>query len=255
MIDSMKASSFSEIRALLLQVRNTPDIELQEQECFLERTGLSPDQLRSINVALAPLPQNVLDGYHVLFIGGAGEYSAVNDYDWMPGVLELVRTAEQLSFPVFGSCWGHQVIARALGGVVINDLSQAELGCLPVILTEAGRADSLFASFPDRFDANMGHHDRVLELPPNAVELAEGRTQPNEAFRIVDKPIYGTQFHSELDAAREKERLIRYRPFYMEEMPDEEQFNRIVDSLQDTTEVDDLMSHFLEIFVVSDQRN
>jgi GMP synthase (glutamine-hydrolysing) len=137
-----------------------------------------------------------------------------------------------------------------LGGKVIHDLSQAELGCLPVILTDAGKEDPLFSSFPDQFDANMGHHDRVLELPPGAIELAEGRTQPNEAFRIAGKPIYWTQFHSELDAAREKDRLIRYRPFYRDEMPDEEQFNRIVDSLRETTEVDHLMYDFIQRFVI-----
>jgi GMP synthase (glutamine-hydrolysing) len=91
----MKASSFSEIRALLLQVRNTRDIELQEQECFLERTKLAPHQLTSINVARDSLPDNILDGYHVLFIGGAGEYSAVENYEWMPGVLELVQEADR----------------------------------------------------------------------------------------------------------------------------------------------------------------
>jgi GMP synthase (glutamine-hydrolysing) len=129
-------------------------------------------------------------------------------------------------------------------------LSQAELGCLPIFLTDAGKADPLFASFPSQFDANMGHHDRVLDLPPDAIELAIGRTQPNEAFRMVGKPIYGTQFHSELDAAREKDRLIRYRPYYRDEMPDEEQFNRIVQSLRETTEVDHLMADFLKLFVV-----
>ena len=245
----MSSIVLSDIRALLLQVRNTRDIELQEQECFLERTGLTSDQLTSINVARSPLPANLLDGFDVLFIGGAGEYSAVEDYPWMPGVLKLIQTASDQSFPVFGSCWGHQVIARALGGKVIHDLSQAELGCHPVFLTEAGKKDPLFADFPPSFDANMGHHDRVLELPPDAVELAVGRTQPNEAFRIKGKPIYGTQFHSELDAKREEERLIRYRPYYREELPDEEEFDRIVNSLRETTEVDHLMADFLALYV------
>lgn len=246
----MNPTSLANVRALLVQVRNTTDIELQEQQCFLDRTRLQPPQLDSVNLAHSALSLNLFSDYDVLFIGGAGEYSAVEDYEWMPTLLSLVREAEARSFPVFGSCWGHQIIARALGGRVIHDLSLAELGCLPVYLTEEGTRDKLFASFPEQFSANMGHHDRVSLLPERAVELARGSAQPNEAFRVKDKPIYGTQFHSELNAERERERLIRYRPYYRDEMPDEDVFAQVVNSLQETTQVDHLMYDFLLKFVV-----
>jgi len=257
----MSDSPFSEVRALLLQVRNTEDIEAQEQECFLERTTLHTGQLDAINLARVPLVDRIggdtlertcarlFETYHVIFIGGAGEYSAVEDYEWMPDALGLLQRAADRSFPVFGSCWGHQLIARALGGHVIHDLSLAELGCLPVFLTEEGMADPLFTGFPTSFKANMGHHDRVERLPPDAVELARGVAQPNEAFRIKGKPIYGTQFHSELNAERERDRLIRYRPYYRDEMPDEETFQQVVNSLEETTEVDGLMYDFLKLYV------
>lgn len=246
----MAANSFDKIRALLVQVRNTEDIEVQEQQCFLERTQLHPEQLHCINLARSELHADLSEDYDVLFIGGAGEYSAVEDYDWMPSALSLIRDAADLSFPVFGSCWGHQLIARALGGTVVRDLARAELGCLPVYLTEQGKVDPLFASYPARFYANMGHHDRVTHLPHGSIELATGSDQPNEAFRIEGKPIYGTQFHSELNATREEERLLRYRPYYRDELPDDDVFDRVVRSLKETTEVDHLMYDFLLKFVV-----
>ena len=96
--------------------------------------------------------------------------------------------------------------------------------------------------------ANMGHHDRVTKLPDEAVELARNSSQPFEAFRIKDRPIYGTQFHSELDAARERERLYRYRSYYLEELPSEEQFQAFLDDLAETAEVDDLMYGVLTKF-------
>ena len=37
---------------------------------------------------------------------------------------------------------------------------------------------------------------------PDGVELAISDTQPHQAFRMAGKPMYGTQFHSELDARR-----------------------------------------------------
>jgi GMP synthase (glutamine-hydrolysing) len=226
-------------------------MESQEQECFLERTRLAHRQLDSLNLTRRDLSTRDIEPYDALFIGGAGEYSAAGDYPWMPALLDVVRSAHACGLPTFGSCWGHQIIARALGGEVIHDATRAEMGCHPVILTDAGRSDELFGGFPGRFNANMGHHDRVTRLPAGAVELAFSATQPNQAFRLSGAPMFGTQFHSELDAHRERERLIRYREYYLEEMPDEAAYQAILATLSETTEVDHLMHDFLLKFVVN----
>ena len=243
--------SFKDVRALLIQARNTPDMEVQEQECFVERTRLERSQMVSFNLAHSDISEISLSDFDVLFIGGAGEYSAGADYPWMNQLLELVQTAYTRRLPTFGSCWGHQVIARALGGTVVNDPDLSEMGCLSITLTEAGEKDKLFSDFPTSFMANMGHHDRVTELPNNAIQLAVSESQPNEAFRMLDAPMYGTQFHSELDAQRERERLIRYRPLYKAALPTEEVYQQVISSLAETTEVDHLMHDFLLKFVVS----
>jgi len=246
------SESLSSIKVLLLQARNTQDMEQQEQECFLERCRIADHQLDSLNLPRTDaLPGvDVLDGYDAFFIGGAGEYSATQDYPWMPFALDMIRRAHDTALPTFGSCWGHQLIARALGGKVEHDPDRAELGCHNINLTEAGKHDPLFAPFPDSFLANMGHHDRVTVLPPGAIELADNHFQPNEAFRIADKPMYGTQFHSELDKRREAERLIKYRKYYLDQLNSEETFRDVMESLQETTEVDHLMYDFLLRFAV-----
>ena len=242
--------TFEDIRVLLVQARDDASMVAQEQVCFLERCRLEPGQLRSVNVVRERLHAGLLDGADALLIGGAGEYSATEDYAWMADLLDVVREATDRGLPTFGSCWGHQVIARALGGEVIYDGDRAELGCLPVELTEAGQRDELFRGFPARFQANMGHHDRVSRLPPGAVELAFNASQRNQAFRMGGKPVYGTQFHSELDAERERERLLCYRPFYTE-IETEEEFQAILAGLADTTEVDHLLHDFLLTFVAA----
>jgi GMP synthase (glutamine-hydrolysing) len=94
----------------------------------------------------------------------------------------------------------------------------------------------------------MGHHDRVVTLPPGATELAHN-DQPHQAFRLADAPVYGTQFHSELDARRERERILVYREYYRTALPDEETVQRVLDNLADTTEVDNLLYDFLMTFV------
>lgn len=246
------APSHDQLRVLLLQARKMKDMELQEIHCFLERCRLEPYQLDNFNLAFSPTAEidGFFDGYDAFFIGGAGEYSAVENYEWMPLALDLVREAYRLEIPTFGSCWGHQLIARALGGQVVHDPDKAEMGCHHIELTDAGQRDTLFCDFPHSFLANTGHHDRVTILPESAVELAFNRTQPNEAFRIVDRPMFGTQFHSELDAHRERERLVRYRQHYLDEIGSEEVFQSVLRALRETTEVDHLMHDFLTKFAI-----
>jgi len=246
----MPSPSIDTLRLLLIQARNTAEMERQEQECFLERCRVRREQLRLVNVAKSPLTNAALDGVDAVLIGGAGEYSALDDTPWMPDLLDLVRQAAARRLPTFGSCWGHQIIARAFGGTLVYDPGRAELGCGTVHLTEAGRRDLLLRDFSASFKVNMGHHDRVDELPANAIELAYNESQRNQAFRLKDAPVYGTQFHSELDAARERERLVAYREYYIRELPTEEDFQRVVNNLAETTEVDSLLHDFLVTFAL-----
>lgn len=238
------------VHVLLIQCREAPRMEAQERSCFLERARLSSEQLHTVNVARGDRPSpELLDEVDALFIGGAGKYSAAETHSWTSPLHELVQAAVDRELPTIGSCWGHQVIARALGGRVVHDPDHAELGCGWVELTEAGTEDPLFCRFPRRFRANMGHHDRVVELPPATIELAEN-DQPYQAYRVEGAPIYGTQFHSELDAERERERIHVYREYYRTALPDEETVQRVLNNLSETTEVDDLLYDFLTTFVV-----
>lgn len=242
------------LRVLLIQARSAPRMVEQEQVCFSERCRLPRDRFRILNVAQGDTPTvDHLAQVDAVIIGGAGAYSATDDYDWTPALLDFVRRIVDRELPLFGSCWGHQVIARALGGRVVYDPEHSELGCGDVQLTDAGLADPLFHRFPRRFRANMGHHDRVVELPSGATELAENEL-PYQAFRLEGLPVYGTQFHSELDAERERERILVYRKHYRDALPDEETVQYVLDDLADTTEVDHLLYDFLTTFVARSHR-
>ena len=241
--------ALSSVRVALIQARNTAEMEAQEQQCFAERCRLRPDQLVCVNLARVPFPaEDLLGSVDALMIGGAGEYSAMDDPDWMAGLLALSREAVERKLPTFGSCWGHQILARALGGTLTFDPERAELGCCTIELTEAARRDALFGSYPARFKVNAGHHDRVTELPSGAVELAFNDSQRFQAFRVKGAPVYGTQFHTELSAERERERLLAYRDYYRGDLPDEDDFQRVLDGLVDTSAADGLLHDFLRHF-------
>jgi GMP synthase (glutamine-hydrolysing) len=245
------APSYDTLRVRLIQVRERSAVILEEQYTFLERCELRPDQLVVTNALADSLTEELLDGVDAVMIGGAGAYSVTNTYPWTASLVDLVQACYDRRVPLFGSCWGHQFIARAFGGAVVKDLARAEMGTHSVELTDAGKADPLLCDFPPRFPAQMGHQDRVSVLPAEAVELARNATAPYQAFRIADRPIYGTQFHSELDAERERQRIVAYRSFYTEVLQSEEAFEQTLASLRDTPEVDGLLASFLRRFAVA----
>lgn len=61
--------------------------------------------------------------------------------------------------------------------------------------------------------------------------------------------MYGTQFHSELDAETERQRLVAYRGHYPE-MADDKPFQAVLDSLRDSPDADELLKRFLLLYAI-----
>lgn len=241
----------SRLRVLLVQIRDRAAVIDEEQASFAARTGLRRDQFAVANPLRQPLSADLLTGVDAVMIGGAGAYSVTETYEWTASLAGLCRACAEHEVPLFGSCWGHQFVARVFGGTVVNDPDRAELGTHEVELTDAGAADPLFGALPCRFGTQMGHHDRVSVLPPGAVELARNDRVPFQAFRLGDLPIYGTQFHSELDERTERQRLVTYRSYYPE-MADDVVFQRTLGTLRPTPAADSLLRRFLLLYAVQD---
>jgi GMP synthase (glutamine-hydrolysing) len=240
---------YDHLRIRLIQIRDREAVRLEEQASFRDRAQLRPDQLVITSALADPLSSSLLDGVDAVMIGGAGAYSVTETFDWTPGLIDLCQACADREIPLFGSCWGHQFVARAFGGTVINDSERSEMGTVDVDLTDAGRQDPLFSTLPDPFGTQMGHHDRVSVLPEGAVELAKTDIAPYQAFRLGDLPIYGTQFHTELDETTERGRLHTYRAYYPE-LADDAIFQATLDSLRPSPDADDLLRRFLLLFAV-----
>ena len=236
------------LRIRLVQIRERADVLAEERASFATRCGVSTGQIATTNALHEPLRSDLLDAADAFFIGGAGAYSATETYGWTPGLIDLCHAAADRAVPTFGACWGHQFLARAFGGTVVHDPARAEMGTHSIHVTEAGRADPLFDGVPDAFDAQMGHHDRVAVLPPGGVELARNAVAPFQAFRLGDAPIYGAQFHPELDVHAERARLVAYRAHYPES-GDDAAFDAMLAGLRDTPHADGLLRRFLDLYV------
>lgn len=234
------------LRLALIQIRKDNVPLLQEQSCFIERCQVARRQIKFLNVADNPvIGWRDVENAHAVIIGGAGAFSVTEHHPFTEPLRDTVHELIERDRPIFGSCWGHQFLAAIGGGSVIEDPDRTEIGSIPIRLTEAGRADPVFDGIPDRFYVQLGHKDRVSHLGPGWDDLAQSDLCSNQAIRLRGKPVYGTQFHSEMNEDRLRERLEVYVDDYV---PDRDEFLEIIRRLRPSIEADGIMRRFLELY-------
>ncbi len=113
---------------------------------------------------------------------------------WDDNSPSIDRELFELGIPVLGICYGMQLTAQLLGGIVERS-NMREFG--PATLKILDGFD-LLSGIPDKSGVWMSHGDRVLELPPGFVPIAESENSPAAAMKNREMRIYGTQFHPEV---------------------------------------------------------
>jgi len=143
----------------------------------------------------APLPSaHDADGFVI-----TGSSSSVTERaPWMLRAEELVRSIAVAGKPLFGICFGHQMVGQALGGRVAKNPRGREIGTVDVRVVDHAPRDPIFDGIGATFRANHTHVDSVVELPPGARLLAETDLEPNAAFSIGEA-VKCVQFHPEID--------------------------------------------------------
>jgi len=114
--------------------------------------------------------------------------------------IELARDAFETGVPMYGSCWGLQLMTATLGGVVRLNPEGRELGVARNITpTDVGSDHFLFSGKPKAFDALCSHQDDVATLPPDAVGLASNGVSDVQAVEIRRGAgqFVGVQYHPE----------------------------------------------------------
>jgi GMP synthase (glutamine-hydrolysing) len=137
--------------------------------------------------------------YAGVLITGSG--SMVSDREpWSERSAEWLRDAAHAGMPMFGICYGHQLLAHALGGAVDYNPQGREMGTVAVQLHEEAAADPLFAGLGPRMDAQATHRQSVLRVPDQATVLARSDKDAHQAFRWGES-VWGVQFHPEFSTA------------------------------------------------------
>lgn len=101
-----------------------------------------------------------------------------------------------LGIPILGICYGLQLITHLFGGKVAESIDREYGNAFIKVVNNV----DLFHGFKlgDRLKVWMSHGDRVEELPPGFIKIAESRNSPVAAIANRKKKIYGVQFHPEV---------------------------------------------------------
>jgi GMP synthase (glutamine-hydrolysing) len=160
-------------------------------------SGLSPRQLQVVDVAAGdtlPSPNEVAGA---MITGSAAMVTERNP--WSERTAGWIRNAMDAELPLFGVCFGHQLMAHALGGRVEYLPGGREIGTQPIEVLDAGSRDPLLLSLTAGFRAHTTHEQSVIEAPSGSTVLARSARDPHQLLRYGPRAV-STQFHPEFNA-------------------------------------------------------
>ena len=110
----------------------------------------------------------------------------------------------ELGIPILGICYGCQLMAHVLGGVV-GEAPKREYGHITAYMKDS----ALFSGIGESGQSWMSHTDYVKELPEGFRVVAFTDSCPAAAFQNDEKKLYGVQFHPEVNHTLFGKDLIR----------------------------------------------
>lgn len=140
-----------------------------------------------------------------------GSHDMVTDnLPWSVKVAQWIFSLMDLDVPFLGICYGHQLLAHAMGGEIGFHPKGEEIGTVDIQLLPASFDDMLFFSLPPSFPAHVSHAQTVISLPQGAIRLAMNSFEPTHAFRL-GRQAWGVQFHPEYNEKIMKSYIINMK--------------------------------------------
>lgn len=153
------------------------------------------------------LPEAVDDFDYLIVMGGPQSPDTTEaecPYYHAQTEIEFIRKAIANDKFILGVCLGAQLIGEALGGKFERSPNR-EIGVFNVTLTQAGKEDPVFSTFPETFSVGHWHGD-MPGLTPTAIVLATSKGCPRQIVKYSSK-VYGFQCHFEFTSASIEEMI------------------------------------------------
>lgn len=171
-----------------------------------------------------------------------GSHAMVSDREpWSERTAAWLRAMLPRPIPVLGICYGHQLLAHALGGEVAHHARGAETGTVEVRLTDEARSDPLARHLPASFAAHASHWQTVVRLPADAIVLARNAHEPHHIVRF-GALAWGVQFHPEFNADV-------MRAYIVKEFDATSDRDRMLEGVRETPESAAVLRHFAQLIV------
>lgn len=121
-------------------------------------------------------------------------HGVYDDLPWIEPLKRFIRDAAKLKRPIAGVCFGHQIIAEALGGRVKKAAIGFRIGLERYETTLGGNGAQTIAM-------PAFHQDQIVVQPPHAEVVARSAACAFAALRYQDAPVLSVQFHPEFSRA------------------------------------------------------
>lgn len=191
------------MKALLLMQTGDAPKAIQQAHAnfewmFLQQGHIAPERVQIVHLPSGEQPLSPESYCGVVITGSPA--MVTERLSWSEQAAEWLRQAMCIHLPLFGVCYGHQLLAYALGGEVGYHPQGMEAGTLDIELLPAGANDRRLMLLPPRFKANLIHAQSVLTPPPEAVVLARSAQDACQILSYGDNALT-TQFHPEFNGA------------------------------------------------------
>jgi len=229
-------------KILFLQARND---EMKEHEflCYDRSIPVPQENFFRLDVYQDKIETKHLDNIDVVILAGTGQFYYGSDHpDSLPDIIELLKEARSRRLPILGIGYGHEVLAMAFGGEVVNDPSLKEIGTIDLYLTKHAKTDPIFSLMPERLKVQIGHNHSVKKPPEGSVELVKSNKGCCDAFTFPGEPIYAMQFHPELEHSDLVIRLNFYQKTYFDQT---KALDKVIAGLKHSPQASQILSHFI----------
>ena len=148
-------------------------------------------EFKTFNILDDEFPKDHLecDGWIVT----GSPHGVYEDHSWIPTVSQLINNVYKANLPIFGVCFGHQLIAQALGGHVEKSEKGWGLG---LHTYQVNNKPEYMSNLSEEVTLNICHQDQVLRPPQGATVYAKSEFCENAGFYIKDK-VLTMQAHPE----------------------------------------------------------